>query len=77
MSHTVQNHMLLVVAPAHAAEPVVSFSGKSILFLLVKYFAHLKVSTWCSQIKALRALFAAPARSERRDVHFQGVAVFR
>lgn len=77
VSHTVQNHMLLVVTPAHAAEPVVSFSGKSILFLLVKYFAHLKVSTWCSQIKALRALFAAPAWSERRDVHFQDVAVFR
>lgn len=77
VSHTIQNHTLLVVAPAHAAETVVSFSGKSILFLPGKYFAQLKVSTWCSLIKALRALFAAPPWSERRDVHFQGVAVFQ
>lgn len=77
LSHTVQNHRLLVVAPAHAAETVVSFSGKCVLFLLLEYFTHLKVSTWCSLIKALRALFAAPPWSERRDVHFQGIAVFQ
>lgn len=46
------------MVPAPAAEPVVSFSGKSILFPLVKYFACFKVPTWRFQIKALRALFA-------------------
>lgn len=70
MSRTIQNHMLLVVAPAHAAEPVVSFSGKSILFPLVKYFAYLKVSTWRFQIKGLRVLFTVPPWSEQEGCPF-------
>lgn len=60
----------LVVAPAHAAEPVVSFSGKRIFFPLVKYFAYLKVSTWHFQIKALRALFTVPPWSEQEGCPF-------